>query len=52
MILHTVNTIFQTSPITSWAAALDGSQALVKLLRPIPFEETPSLITSKCTSGF
>lgn len=34
-ILHALNTVFLTSPVELWATALDSSNALIKLVRPM-----------------
>lgn len=35
VILHALDTIFQTAPVETWAAALEGSGAFIKLLYPL-----------------
>lgn len=48
VILHGLNTIFQTSPIAAWVGALDDSAAFTKLLQPLSDSQTPVLIVTKC----
>lgn len=48
VILHALNTAFQTSSIEGWAGALDSSAAFVKLLTPLSKSETPVLVVTKC----
>lgn len=46
-ILHATNTIFQVAPVETWAAALDQSMLLIKLLSPLAVEQTATLTVTK-----
>ncbi|BGP52842.1 hypothetical protein JCM8202v2_000399 [Rhodotorula sphaerocarpa] len=47
VVLHALNTVFQTSPPSTWAAALDASGCFAVYLETIANPSIPSLIVTK-----
>ncbi|BGP36629.1 hypothetical protein JCM10449v2_000530 [Rhodotorula kratochvilovae] len=47
VVLHALNTVFQTAPPQCWAAALDASGAFDVFVRVVSAKDTSALITTK-----